>query len=103
MKKLMTAAALATLLTGCVTFPTQESDQVKVIWDDVNAIANCQHLGTVMGSEGHFTTTGCTQIKTWFGNTKPMRIKAAELGADTLYLYQPLGFSSSVTMFANAY
>ena len=51
MKKLMTAAALATLLTGCVTFPTQESEQVKVIWDDVNAIANCQHLGTVMGSE----------------------------------------------------
>lgn len=64
MKKLMTAAALATLLTGCVTFPTQESEQVKVIWDDVNAIANCQHLGTVMGSEG---ITGFMQTKTWFG------------------------------------
>ncbi|MEF1260169.1 DUF4156 domain-containing protein, partial [Vibrio harveyi] len=29
MKKLMTGAALAALLTGCVTFPTQESEQVK--------------------------------------------------------------------------
>ena len=32
------------------------------------------------------------------GKLNPMRIKAAELGADTLYLYQPLGFSSSVTI-----
>lgn len=67
MKKLMTAAALATLLTGCVTFPTQESEQVKVIWDDVNAIANCQHLGTVMAQKATFTITGFMQTKTWFG------------------------------------
>ncbi|GAK21527.1 LOW QUALITY PROTEIN: putative outer membrane lipoprotein [Vibrio sp. JCM 19052] len=104
MKKLMTAAALATLLTGCVTFPTQESEQVKVIWDDVNAIANCQHLGTVMAQKATFMDYWLHADKDMvWGTLNQMRIKAAELGADTLYLYQPLGFSSSVTMFANAY
>ncbi|MEF1325992.1 DUF4156 domain-containing protein, partial [Vibrio owensii] len=77
MKKLMTAAALATLLTGCVTFPTQESEQVKVIWDDVNAIANCQHLGTVMGSEGHFYDYWLHADKDMvWGTLNQMRIKA---------------------------
>ncbi|APP08331.1 DUF4156 domain-containing protein [Vibrio harveyi] len=104
MKKLMTGAALAALLTGCVTFPTQESEQVKVIWDDANAIANCQHLGTVIGSEGHFYDYWLHADKDMvWGTLNQMRIKAAELGGDTLYLYLPLGFSSSVTMFANAY
>lgn len=56
MKALMigVAVSIATLLTGCVTFPTTESEQVKVIWDDVDALKGCEHKGTVIGSEGHF-------------------------------------------------
>ncbi|MGU3847195.1 DUF4156 domain-containing protein, partial [Vibrio diabolicus] len=38
-----------------------------------------------------------------WGPLNQMRIKAADLGADTVYLYEPLDFSTSVTMFANAY
>ena len=38
-----------------------------------------------------------------WGTLNEMRIKAAKLGADTIYLYKPLGFTGSVTMIANAY
>ncbi|WP_052470664.1 DUF4156 domain-containing protein [Vibrio owensii] len=104
MRLTLAATLTATLLTGCVTFPTQESELVKVIWDDVNAITNCQLVGTVMGSEGHFYDYWLHADKTMvWGALNQMRIEAAELGADILYLYQPFGFSSSVTMIGNAY
>ncbi|SKA43411.1 hypothetical protein CZ814_02448 [Photobacterium toruni] len=92
------------LLSGCVTFPTTESTNVDVIWDDVKAIENCERLGIVYGSEGHFYDYWFHADKDMlWGTINQMRIKAAALGANTIYLYQPLGFSSSVTMFANAY
>ncbi|USH05453.1 DUF4156 domain-containing protein [Grimontia kaedaensis] len=106
MKKVMLSVALAsaTLLSGCVTFPTRQSEQVKVIWDDVNAIQGCKHKGTVIGSEGHFYDYWLHADKDMvWGTLNQMRIKAAEKGANVLYLYQPLNFSSSVTMFGNAY
>ena len=104
MKKRVMTLALAASLTGCVTFPTQESEQVQVLWDNVNAIENCELMGTVIGSEGHFYDYWLHADKDMvWGTLNQMRIKAADLGADTLYLYQPLSFSTSVTMFANAY
>ncbi|MDD1796128.1 DUF4156 domain-containing protein [Enterovibrio sp. ZSDZ42] len=106
MNKLSLCAALASaaLLSGCVTFPTQESEQVKVIWDDVNAIQGCEHKGTVIGSEGHFYDYWLHADKDMvWGTLNQMRAKAADKGGNVLYLYQPFGFSSSVTMFGNAY
>lgn len=106
MKKLMVSSMLAStlLLSGCVTFPTTESANVDVIWDDVKAVENCQRLGIVYGSEGHFYDYWFHADKDMlWGTINQMRIKAAALGANTVYLYQPLGFSTSVTMFANAY
>lgn len=92
------------LLTGCVTFPTPESKKVHVVWDDVKTIENCQPLGIVYGSEGHFYDFWLHADKDMvWGTLNQMRINAAALGADTVYLYQSLNFKSSVTMFANAY
>ncbi|RJX75245.1 DUF4156 domain-containing protein [Vibrio sinensis] len=106
MKSLLAGVMLitATTLTGCVTFPTDESEQVDVIWDDTAALQGCEHKGTVIGSEGHFYDYWLHADKDMvWGTLNQMRIKAAEQGADTLYLYQPLGFLSSMTMFGNAY
>ncbi len=104
MKKRVMCLALAASLTGCVTFPTQESEQVQVLWDNVNAIENCELMGTVIGSEGHFYDYWLHADKDMvWGTLNQMRIKAADLGADTLYLHQALSFSTSVTMFANVY
>ncbi|MDD1780538.1 DUF4156 domain-containing protein [Enterovibrio sp. ZSDZ35] len=103
-KALFCLAASASLLSGCVTFPTQESNQVDVIWDDVAAIQDCELMGTVIGSEGHFYDYWLHADKDMvWGTLNQMRQKAHDLDANVLYLYQPLGFSSSVTMFGNAY
>ncbi|MGF1724497.1 DUF4156 domain-containing protein [Photobacterium nomapromontoriensis] len=106
MKNVRVVAVLSTLLTlsGCVTFPTAESNRVRVLWDDTHALRHCEHRGTVIGSQGHFYDywLHADRDMVW-GTLNEMRIKAADLGADTLYLYQPLGFTGSVTMMANAY
>ncbi|OCH19012.1 MULTISPECIES: DUF4156 domain-containing protein [unclassified Aliivibrio] len=106
MKTLIASVVLAStmLLTGCVTFPTQESKKVDVIWDEVDAVKECKRMGIVFGSEGHFYDYWLHADKDMvWGTLNQMRIKTASLGADTLYLFQPLNFSSSVTMFGNAY
>ncbi|MBY6187427.1 DUF4156 domain-containing protein [Marinobacter hydrocarbonoclasticus] len=106
MNTLLRAALMlpALALSGCVTFPTTESEQVKVTWDDSQAIAHCQYKGTVIGSEGHFYDYWLHADKDMvWGSLNQMRIKTAALGGDTLYLYRPLDFKSSVTMFGNAY
>ena len=104
MKKYFTLALLGLSLTGCVTFPTADSRHVQVIWDDTQAIQGCELKGTVLGSQGHFYDywLHADRDMVW-GTLNEMRIKADDLQADTLYLYQPLGFLSSVTMMANAY
>jgi hypothetical protein len=106
MKTLIASVVLAStmLLTGCVTFPTQESKKVDVIWDEVDVVKECKRMGIVFGSEGHFYDYWLHADKDMvWGTLNQMRIKTASLGADTLYLFQPLNFSSSVTMFGNAY
>ncbi|PKF48989.1 DUF4156 domain-containing protein [Enterovibrio nigricans] len=103
-KTLVCLAASVSLLSGCVTFPTQESNQVDVIWDDTQAIQGCELKGTVIGSEGHFYDYWLHADKDMvWGTLNQMRQKTHELDGNVLYLYQPLGFSSSVTMFGNAY
>ncbi|CAH0534697.1 hypothetical protein VST7929_02647 [Vibrio stylophorae] len=99
------SAIFATLsLAGCVTFPTPESEKVKVYWDHSQAIAGCENLGMVIGSEGHFYDywLHADRDMVW-GAVNEMRIKVAEKGGDTLYLYQPFGFLSSVTLMGGAY
>lgn len=106
MKTLIVSSMLASsmILTGCVTFPTQESEKVAVIWDEVEVVKDCQRMGIVFGSEGHFYDYWLHADKDMvWGTLNQMRKKAADLGADTLYLYQSLNFLSSVTMFGNAY
>ncbi|MBA5762188.1 DUF4156 domain-containing protein [Vibrio sp. 404] len=106
MKNRLRLLCMSTLLilSGCVTFPTDESNQVNVIWDNEAALKDCRYIGTVLGSEGHFYDywLHADSDMVW-GTLNQMRIKVTDLGGDTLYLYQPLGFSSSVTMLGNAY
>ncbi len=96
--------ALPLLLSGCITFPTYESEQVQVFWDHPEAIKNCKAKGIVYGSEGHFYDfwLHADRDMIW-GALNEMRIKTVELKADTLYLYSPFTFSSSVTLMGKAY
>ncbi|ABV88125.1 DUF4156 domain-containing protein [Shewanella pealeana] len=102
--KLAAIALMCSSLSACITFPTDESNTVKVLWDDTDSLVGCEHKGTVIGSQGHFYDYWLHADKDMvWGTLNEMRIKAAKLGADTIYLYKPLGFTGSVTMIANAY
>lgn len=102
--KLAAIALMCSSLSACITFPTDESNTVKVLWDDTDSLIGCEHKGTVIGSQGHFYDYWLHADKDMvWGTLNEMRIKAAKLGADTIYLYKPLGFTGSVTMMANAY
>ncbi|MDH1468846.1 DUF4156 domain-containing protein [Shewanella sp. GD03713] len=91
-------------LTACVTFPTPESAQVKILWENSVAIENCTYKGTVIGSQGHFYDYWLHSDRDMvWGTLNELRIKSHALGADTVYLYQPLKFLGSVTMMGNAY
>ncbi len=95
---------VTTFLAGCITFPTAKSELVKVIWQDINAIQECDVISPVYGSEGSFYDSWLHADKNMvWGALNQMRIKTDELGGDVLYLYEPLGFSSSVTFLGNAY
>lgn len=104
MQRTKFAVGLAALITGCVTFPTPESEQVKVIWDNNDFIQQCEQKATVFGSEGHFYDFWLHADKDMlWGAINQMRIKAAALGGNVLYLYPSLNFSSSVTLMGNVY
>lgn len=91
-------------LTACVTFPTEESAQVKILWENSVAIENCTYKGTVIGSQGHFYDYWLHSDRDMvWGTLNELRIKGHALGADTVYLYQPFKFLGSVTMMGNAY
>ena len=91
-------------LSACVTFPTLESEQVRVVWDDVDLLQKCEHKGTVFGSEGHFYDYWFHADKDMiWGALNQMRIKAYKKNANVLYLYKPFNFASSITMIGNAY
>ena len=104
LKPFLPIALLSASLTGCITFPTEESKKVSVIWDETHRIQHCDLKGTVFGSEGHFYDHFIHSDRDMiWGAINQMSIKAAALGADTLYLYRPFQFVGSVTLMANAY
>jgi len=81
-------------VTACVTFPTEESAHVKILWENSAAIENCTYKGTVIGSQGHFYDYWLHSDRDMvWGTLNEMRIK----------LYQPFKFLGSVTMMGNAY
>lgn len=91
-------------LSGCITFPTDESLHVKILWDNPLAVNSCTHKGTIIGSQGHFYDYWLHSDKDMvWGTLNEMRIKAHQMNADTVYLYEHFGFLRSVTLIGNAY
>ena len=96
--------ALVLIITGCV-YPTgRGSARIHILWDNYPHVEHCTYLGTVSGSFGHW-------YNFWFYTNDhllsvaidTLRAQAEMRGADTLYLYSPFNFTSSVTLLANAY
>ncbi|MDO6610758.1 DUF4156 domain-containing protein [Shewanella sp. 1_MG-2023] len=91
-------------LTGCITTPEMNSEHVAVLWSEQGDMDICELKGTLIGSQGHWydylfiTNKDLTQ-----GAINQLRNDALTLGANTVFLYKPKVFTTSVTLLANAY
>ncbi|WP_434360977.1 DUF4156 domain-containing protein [Parasalinivibrio latis] len=94
----------ALLLQGCVARIQPSGQEVTVLWGEPNRVAHCENRGTVVGSEGHWYDYWILSYDAMInGSLNQMKNEAGKRGADTVYLYDPMTFVSSVTFMANAY
>ncbi|KLN62935.1 MULTISPECIES: DUF4156 domain-containing protein [Vibrio] len=105
-KYIVFAATLA-VLAGCST-PTAKLDPdasgVHLRLDAQFNADDCQWLGEVTGSEGHWYSyiffPNDVMVR---GALNDIKNQAFDLGANTVYLVQPQDFISSFTVMGNAY
>ena len=113
MKKLI-LLSLCFHLMAClpVTKPDDQGAQVRVVF--VRQIVDealveklqgkCTEIGEVVGTEGHwYDYLFIANDDMVNGALSDMRNRAAEMGANTVLLYQNLPFSTSVTFLGEAY
>ncbi|MCL1066744.1 DUF4156 domain-containing protein [Shewanella olleyana] len=102
--KLAVAFAKLTSLSACITLPDAKTEEVAVLWSEQGDMDVCQLKGTLIGSQGHWydyifiSNKDLTQ-----GAVNQLRNEAKQLGANTVFLYKPKAFATSVTLLANAY
>ncbi|GAK87018.1 putative outer membrane lipoprotein [Vibrio ponticus] len=103
----LTTLSLFALLTGCAapyTQVNQEAQDVHVRFDSGFDADQCQWLGDVTGTEGHwysylfFTNDAMVQ-----GAINDVKNRAKKLGATTVYVIVPQDFTTSFTVVGNAY
>ncbi|ARD20948.1 MULTISPECIES: DUF4156 domain-containing protein [Shewanella] len=91
-------------LTGCITTPNPQTEAIAILWSEQGDMDVCELKGTLVGSQGHWydylfiSNKDLTQ-----GALNQLRNEAITLGANTVYLYKPKAFATSVTFVANAY
>ncbi len=90
--------------SGCVTTAESGSKEVSIIWGNTHLVVNCDKKATIIGSQGKW-------YDFWFisnrdltqGALNQLRNQALEYKANTVLLYPPYSFATSVTFIANAY
>lgn len=105
--KLLTATLGTLLLAGCTTPYTKmnsDASEVHLRLDGQFDAADCQWLGEVTGSEGHWYSylffPNDVMVR---GALNDVKNRAHQLGANTVYLVQPQDFVTSFTVMGNAY
>ncbi|MDF2155489.1 DUF4156 domain-containing protein [Vibrio sp. CAU 1672] len=97
----------AALLLGCTTphhVADAHSQQVELRLDGQFDASQCDYLGDVIGSEGHWYSylfyTNDAMIQ---GAINQLKNNAAMLGADTVYMVAPQDFVTSFSVLGTAY
>lgn len=105
--KIVAASIGALLLSGCTTPFTKmnaEAAEVHLRLDGQFNAADCQWLGEVTGSEGHWYSylffPNDVMVQ---GALNDVKNRALELGANTVYLVHPQDFVTSFTVMGSAY
>ncbi|MGF1695861.1 DUF4156 domain-containing protein [Vibrio lamellibrachiae] len=106
-KKIGTVLLTGIILSGCST-PTMTASEgihdISIRMDYGFNADNCEVLGEVTGSEGHWYSylffPNDVLIQ---GALFDVKNQALALGADTIYLVNPQDFATSFTVFGMAY
>ncbi|WP_261875066.1 DUF4156 domain-containing protein [Vibrio rarus] len=96
-----------TLITGCSAPSNKlmlEAKQVQVITNNAPAVINCNWVGEVTGSEGHWYSylfyPNSVLVR---GAVNDIKNNASRLNANTVVLLSPHYFKTSVTFLGTAY
>lgn len=93
------------LLIGCETTELySSSENVRIRWDASEQLEVCTEKGTIIGSEGSWYSFWFISNKALTdGALNDLKNQAAQRGANTVDLYNPKPFGTSVTLMGNAY
>nr|WP_255725103.1 DUF4156 domain-containing protein [Photobacterium sp. OFAV2-7] len=93
------------LLTGCETTHLHtHSENVRIRWNATTLLETCTDKGTVIGSEGRwYSYLFISNRALTKGALNDLKNQAAQRGANTVDLYHPQAFGTSVTLLGNAY
>ena len=104
MSKYLPLLALVFLLTACSTVELNpQAEQVQFTPVEAKLI-HCDYVGEVIGTAGHwydFIYLSNNDLMQWALND--MRNQALDKGANTIYIEEPLNFTTSVTLLGLAY
>ncbi|MGF1758277.1 DUF4156 domain-containing protein [Photobacterium sagamiensis] len=105
MKKDLMIVLVSLFLFGCETTRlNNESKEIQVVWNNSEKISHCTPKETIISSEGHwYTYLFIGNLELTEGALNALKNRASALGANTIDLYAPRTFATSVTLMGNAY
>ena len=107
MQRYVMIGGIALALMGCSspsTLPTASSDDVQIRFDSQFNPDQCEYLGEVTGSEGHwYSYLFYTNDAMMHGAMADLKNNAALLEADTVYMVSPQDFVTSFSVLGTAY
>ena len=95
---------LSLLLTSCSTVELKPEAAHVVYVAEPSQVRNCQYLGELIGTEGHWYNSLYISNKDLMqAALNDLLNQAAEKGADTIYMKEPYTFATSVTVLGLTY
>ena len=94
-------------LTSCSLLDTQQlhdnTRQINVI-SNYEQVEGCQYISELVGSEGHwYSFFFISNTELTLASINDLKNKASDVGANTVYVEEHMGFGTSVTFLGQAY
>lgn len=94
-------------LASCSLLDTHQikdnNSQIKVI-SNYEQVKDCRYISELVGSEGHwYTFFFISNTELTHASINDLKNQANEVGADTVYIEEHMGFGTSVTFLGQAF
>lgn len=94
-------------LVSCSVLDTQQlhhnTSQINVI-SNYEQVKGCRYISELVGSEGHwYSFFFISNTELTYASINDLKNKASEVGANTVYIDEHMGFGTSVTFLGQGY